>query len=255
MTCYVGLLCYSSNHRNSCNHIISLDKCELIEGPNALISSPSLRPFFCPIQQSANSLIQFGAAPLELRSGAPPPPTLQRHSLGSRHSSFITAAHSPLRLLITSWGWDELSEILMRVSSLRGSRAAQDLARRSIRHPLSRVESLHDFCFSSCCLKVRPDDYALACANDIPVVWIPCHQGVFFGRLQQTNTWWAEFLKVDGAHETGFGLLHETCSLYSNKNVDKIIRDSKSKYTDDEQRVLVWLGVSLVAHLCSKHTH
>lgn len=170
MTCYVGLLCYSSNHRNSCNHIISLDKCELIEGPNALISSPSLRPFFCPIQQSANSLIQFGAAPLELRSGAPPPPTLQRHSLGSRHSSFITAAHYPLRLLITSWGWDELSEILMRVSSLRGSRAAQDLARRSIRHPPSRVESLHDFCFSSCCLKVRPDDYALACANDIPVV-------------------------------------------------------------------------------------
>lgn len=180
MTCCVGLLCYSSNHRNSCNYTISLDKCELIEGPNALISSPSLRPFFCPIQQSANSLIQFGAAGLELRSGAPPPPTLQRHSLGSRHSSFITAAHSPLRLLITSWGWDELSEILMRVSSLRGSRAAQDLARRSIRHPPSRVESLHDFCFSSCCLKVRPDDCALACANDIPVASIPCHQGCFF---------------------------------------------------------------------------
>lgn len=180
MTCCVGLLCYSSHHRNSCNYIISLDKCELIEGPNALISSPSLRPFFCPIQQSANSLIQFGAAGLELQSGAPPPPTLQRHSLGSRHSSFITAAHSPLRLLITSWGWDELSEILMRVSSLRGSRAAQDLARRSIRHPPSRVESLHDFCFSSCCLKVRPDDCALACANDIPVASIPCHQGCYF---------------------------------------------------------------------------
>lgn len=214
MTCYVGLLCYSSNHCNSRNYIISLDKCELIEGPNALISSPSLRPFFCPIQQSANSLIQFGAAGLELRSEAPLPPTLQRHSLGSRHSSFITAARSPLRLLITSWGWDELSEILMRVSSLRGSRTAQDLARRSIRHPPSRVESLHDFCFSSCCLKVHPGDYALAFANDIPVALIPCHQGCFFFRTLSANKHMVGRV-FDGrwcswsVAQTGFGLLHE----------------------------------------------
>lgn len=156
-------------------------------GPNALISSPSLRPFFCPILQSANSLIQFGAAGLELRSEAPLPPTLPRHSLGSRHSSFITAAHSPLRLLIISWGWDESSEILMRVSSLRGSRTAQDLARCSIRHPLSRVESLHDFCSSSCCLKVHPGDCALACANGIPVVSIPSHRGFLGAASKQTH--------------------------------------------------------------------
>lgn len=75
----------------------------------------------------------------------------------------------------------------MRVSSLRGSRTAQDLARCSIRHPLSPLESLHDFCSSSCCLKVHPGDCALACANGIPVVSIPIHQGFLDAASKQTH--------------------------------------------------------------------
>lgn len=96
-------------------------------GPNALITSPSLSPFFCPIQKSTNSLIQFGAAWLEFmqRQGAP---AANVATSFIRQPTWFIYYHCvfPLCLLITSWGWDKPSEILMRVSP-RGGNPAESL--------------------------------------------------------------------------------------------------------------------------------
>lgn len=86
-------------------------------GPNTLITSPSLSPFFCPIQQSTNSLIQFGAARLESAQRRGAPAADAATSFIRQPAWFIYyGCVFPLCLLITSWGWNELSEILMRVS-------------------------------------------------------------------------------------------------------------------------------------------